>query len=250
MMFLERTSNSGILESEYYVFNGNAIDMPNCTRYAHDRAKEECWDVNLEAARPSGGFGNAKHWYSTTSLPKGSEMRVGAIAVFDGEYGHVAVVERIIDSTHAIVSQSNYNANKKLRNWYFWERRQYELKIGKSVGGTGGLLGFIYCPINDIRTVRDKTKDQVEVIAELVNVRKDHSTSADKYIGRSCPLGLYNVKEWYKDDNYTWAKLDDDCWIACGDWTNIYKKEETVEEPKEDKIAKVKEMLEECLKIL
>lgn len=241
-MYLERLTNAGIEDSEYYVRSGADTDMPNCTRYAYDRAKESCQDLDLKIARASGGFGNAKTWYDTTTYPKGSKLRQGAIAVFDGTYGHVAYVERVIDDTHAIVTQSNYNANKSLRNWWYWEKREYELVVGKAISGTGALKGFIYCPINDIRVGRDISKNQVEVIAELVNVRKSPSLNGDKYIGQFCPLGIYNVFEWVDADGYTWAKLEENCYIACGEWAKVYKVEdkEKAELIKENKALKEK----------
>ena len=211
MMYLERLSADGISTSKFYIPNGvfntypknSLVQMPNCTMYCYCRMFEA-----INALKPSnfirvdGGFGNAKTWYSTTTLPKGKELRDGCIAVFDGDYGHVAFVERVVDKNHALITESQYDPNKSLRNYKYWQKRVVELTIGRStLSGVGPLIGYIYVPISDIRVdKRDITKDQVNIKKECVRIRK--SPDGESYDGLFCPMGLYNVIKFENKGNY------------------------------------------------
>jgi len=234
-MYLERLSVFDYDNNKYYKPNGtfntrsatDAIQIPNCTMFAFLWMHEVC---ELEKRvndwiRASGGFGNAKEWYSSTTLPKGAELRTGAIAVFDGTCGHVAGVVRKIDDTHGLLVESNYSANKSLRDWHFFNKRpSVELIVGKApLVGCGALLGFIYLPINDIRVARDTSKEQIEVTMEMVNVRvKPDGELFAK--GLYCPMGVYNIKSKKTVGEYIWYELDDNCWIRDGEWVTYYKK--------------------------
>ena len=236
-MFLERLQNYGIDKSPYYIYKNDGgkfnpvpssksdTAMPNCTDYALCRG----WEAS-EAPKPfpialptSTGFGNAKTWYDKTPLPKGKELKVGSIAVFDGTYGHVAFVERVIDKTHALISQSQYDANKSLRNYKYFETREVELVVGKAtLSGIGSLIGFIYLPINDIRVNRNSDKEQVEIIQQMVNVR----TSPEGYVYREgcyAPMGIYNVQDKKEVNGYMWYQLEKDHWVREGDWLKYYE---------------------------
>lgn len=228
-MFLERLSADGIPELEYYEPKGkfntspawSENQMPNCTMYCYCRGYEAMSSKSPIPywVRQSSGFGHAKTWYATTTLPKGSELRTGSVAVFDGNYGHVAFVERKIDATHALISESNYDDNKSLRNWKYWRKREVELVVGKAtLAGVGKLIGFIYLPINDLRTAKNTNKDQVSIIEDFVNVRV--KANGDKKLGLYCPIGTYNILELKDSGNYKWAKLDTDCWVAVYDIKN------------------------------
>ena len=225
-MYLERLSVSGIESSQYYVPNGKLntaaagtdIQMPNCTMYCFCRGYES---VNATTrfpwVRAQGGFGNAKTWYDTTTLAKGSKLKDGSVAVFDGNCGHVAFVERVIDDTHAVITQSQYNSNKSLRDYHYWQRvDNQELVVGKStMSGVGPLIGFIYMPISDIRVTRDKTKNQLSVTESFINVRQGPGTSYEiNNQGCYCPLGIYDVLDIQEADGYVWYKLEDGYWIA------------------------------------
>jgi len=252
-MFLVREKIFDYNNNKYYkpnsTFNVNAanasIAMPNCTMYCMLRG----WEAMEATKRTTGiaiegstGFHNAKYWFTETGYPTGSEIRDGAIAVFDGNCGHVAFVERKIDSTHAVISESNYDANKNLRNWKFWRSREVELKVGKAtLSGVGKLLGFIYLDVDDKRVCRDTSVDQVEITKTLVNVRQ--GAGLDKaYVcqGLYCPVGIYNVLSWKTCDGYTWAKLDNNCWVACGNsWSKIYEKDATSKKELKAKLAEL-----------
>lgn len=255
-MYLERLSADGISTSKYYIPNGefntstagSDVNLPNCTMYCYCRGFESIdAPKSFPWVRPDGGFGNAKTWYATTTLPKGSVLKEGSVAVFDGNYGHVAFVERKINSTYALISESNYDANKSRRDWKYWQKREVELVVGKAtLSGVGPLIGFIYLPINDIRvSKRDVSKNQVLIKEEFVHVRKTHN--GEIYNGLFCPTGLYNVIEFVDKGQYKWAKIDDECYVAVYDiknkksvsWAMIYEVDD--KQVDEDKLTKLTE---------
>jgi len=232
-MFLERLQNYGIESSPFYEYGGtfNPVPsaksdtaMPNCTDYAICRTYEA-----TEAPKPypvattNLGFPNAKYWFDKTPLAKGCELKPGSIAVFDGNSGHVAYVERVIDKTHAIISESQYDKNKSLRNYKWFETREVELVVGKAtLGGVGPLIGFIYTPIHDIRVNRDYNSEQIEITQPMVNVR----TAPEGYVfqnGCYCPIGIYNVKGKKEVNGYMWYQLEEEHWVREGEWLNYYE---------------------------
>lgn len=220
-MWMPRLSVFNYDKNKYYVPNGQfntssktaSIQMPNCTQYCflrmHESTAQDCRQAYW--IRSTGGFGNAKTWYSTTTLPKGTELREGAIAVFDGNCGHVVYIEKKLSSTRAIYTQSSYNDNKNLRDWQFWSKREADFIVGKAtISGVGKLIGFIYPPIDDIRVARNTLVNQVEIKEDMVNVRIDPSTSAANYDGCYCAPGIYNIIDIREADGYTWVKLEHD----------------------------------------
>ena len=231
-MYLERLGVFDYDNNPYYKPNGefntrsatDPLAMGNCTMFAFLWMHEAC---ELEKRindwiRKSGGFGNAKTWYDTTTLPKGSEIRTGSIAVFDGNCGHVAPVVRKVDDKHGYLIESNFTENKALRDWHFFNCRGItELEVGKAtIKGCGKLLGFIYLPIHDIRVDRDTTKYQVQVTEEKVNVRKTANYGELVSKGCYCPMGIYNVVSVIVDaEGYKWYELEKGHWIREGHWT-------------------------------
>lgn len=240
-MFLERLSSYGLSDSPYYVqgdFNTSPSDsdiqMPNCTMYAYLRSFES---VNASKpfpiARKSTGFGNAKTWYSESPLKKGSEIRTGSIACFDGNYGHVAFVERKIDDNHALISESQYDPDKTLRNYKYWNKRVVELEVGKAtLSGVGELQGFLYLDIDDIRTKRNDG-EQIEILEDFVNVRT--SPNGD-LLQKGCyaPMGIYNVLNKEQVNGYWWYQTKGG-WIREGEWLKYY-------EPESDLYADLREI--------
>lgn len=248
-MFLERLSSSGIDTSPYYVPQGDFntfspysdIQMPNCTIYAYLRSFEST-DASepYPIARDGLGFGNAKNWYSSSPLPKGEKIKTGSIACFDGQYGHVAYVERKIDDTHALISESQYDDDKSLRNYKYWQKRVVELKVGKAtLTGVGALQGFLYLNIDDKRTTRSE-KEQVEITEEYVNVRKSADGELTKQ-GCYCPMGVYDVLNSKEVDGFTWYKLDSKCWVREGSWLIHY--------PAQNDYAEMKKAMNEIYEI-
>ena len=252
-MYLERLSSSGIDTSPYYKPNGkfntsssnSDTQMPNCTMYAYCRSFESTDATNpYPIARSTLGFGNAKTWYSLSPLKKGNVLKTGSIAVFDGIYGHVAYIERKIDDNHALISESQYDSNKSLRNYKYWQTRTVELTIGKAtLSGVGNLLGFLYLDIDDIRVSRDYNKEQIEILEDKVNVR---GTANGSIVRKGCyaPMGIYNILNKLEVDGYTWYELDKANWIRQGEWLTYYP----IEDNEITKLKKENELLKSKLK--
>lgn len=241
-MYLERLSSYGLSDSPYYVPQGvfntasptSDIQMPNCTMYAYLRSFEA---VNASKpfpiARKTNGFGNAKTWYQESPLKKGAEIRTGSIACFDGNYGHVAFVERKIDENHALISESQYDEDKSLRNYKYWQKRVVELEVGKAtLSGVGELQGFLYLDIDDIRTSRND-REQIEILEDFVNVRT--SPNGDLLCkGCYAPMGIYDVLNKEQVNGYWWYQVGDG-WIREGEWLKYY-------EPESDLYADLREI--------
>ena len=246
-MFLERLSKNGIESSPYYVKGGQfntysqANQMPNCTCYCMCRTYESTnASKPYPVAKNSLGFPSAKDWYSQSPLAKGSELKVGSIAVFDGTSGHVAYVERVIDKTHALISQSQYDSNKSLRNYKYFETKEIELVVGKAtLSGVGKLLGFIYTPITDIRVKRNANKEQIEITEPMVNVRtKPNGTLTME--GCYAPMGIYDIVSKQVVDGYTWYQLKVNHWVREGDWLKYYELSDIANLKKENEEVKKK----------
>lgn len=232
-MFLERLQSYGIDSSKYYKYGGeyNPVPspksdtaLPNCTDYALCRTYEATEPSKPYPVATNGlGFPNAKYWYKQSPLAKGSELKVGSIACFDGQSGHVAYVERVIDKTHAIISQSQYTSNKSVRDYRYFETREVELIVGKAtLNGVGALQGFIYTPINDIRVSRDFNSEQIEITQPMVNVRT--KPNGEVYMnGCYCPMGIYNILSKQEDGEYVWYELEKNHWVRSGDWLIYYE---------------------------
>lgn len=254
-MFLERLSKSGIDTSQYYVEGGlfntysKINQMPNCTCYCMLRSFEASnASKPFPIAQHGTGFPSAKYWYSSSPLAKGKELKVGSIAVFDGVNGHVAFVERVIDSTHALISQSQYDSNKSLRNYKYWETREVELVVGKAtLSGVGNLLGFLYLPIVDKRVKRDINREQISINEQMVNVRV--KPNGDIYRqGCYAPMGIYNVLDKQNVDGYLWFKLDEDNWVREGEWLEYYELSDIANLKKEN--AELKEDIKKVNEII
>lgn len=134
---------------EYNNFVKNGISVPNCTVHVAARwaelfnhnAKEELWGDYDHI------LGNAKYWYADKSigvnkdLKRGSTPKLGAIVCFDGNYGHVCVVEKIEGNKVTCSYQEKDGTSFSLatENW----------KVGTSYGkyGWGKFQGYIYPPV-------------------------------------------------------------------------------------------------------
>lgn len=232
-LFCPRFSKQGMLNNPYWYdksINAGAVGdslLPNCTTYASGRFSELNGENTRNIMNGRTGFGNAKEWYSQTKLEKGSSPRLGAIACFDGTLGHVSIVESINDDGTVTVSQSNYQSRKDYNSINYFQIKTYKLEVGKVASGVGlRFQGYIYPPNVRYAVQRDTTNDQVEILADRLKVRK--SPNGDWVEGIFAPLGIYNIQDVQTAGEYTWAKLDDECWIALNDkdgWTKTYLKE-------------------------
>lgn len=253
-MYLERL---GVFadDNPYYQYGGEFYNclydnmLPNCTEYCLLRifeAMEVSSPVQLFSNRSPLGYPTAKDWIKYTLLPTGDYIRDGCGAVFNGNYGHVCFVERKIDDTHAIITESQYDANKDLRNYKYWNKRTVELQVGKAtLSGVGELIGFIYPPIKDIRTTR-QNKAQIEILEEYVNVRTSANGSI-KVDGCYCPMGIYDVLNQKEVDGWIWYKIDSKSWVREGDWLKYYPEENSLKEENEQLKADMKR-IEEIVK--
>ena len=237
-LFCPRFSKDGMKDNKYWYdkawnagFNDGASGdsaLPNCVTYASGRFSEENGENLRNIMKDYTGFSNANKWYSDTRMDKGSTPKLGAIACFGGTLGHVAIVEAINDDRTITVSQSNYQTKKDYNSSNYFQVKTYEkFEVGKVASGVGLVFqGYIYPPNVKYSVARDKTKDQVEVLAERLKVRK--AANGDWVEGIFAPLGIFDILEAKTEGNYTWAKLDDDCWIALNDndgWTKTYLRE-------------------------
>lgn len=236
------TNPTSMYTSEYYnlakycgktgYFNGRYKNGYQCVNYAVARAceiaqKAVCYYSGIstkdQIEKPMFnryGYGNAVEWLNTTLWEHGDTPKIGAIMVYGkaygGGYGHVRVVEDIVDGkiVYSGANESNDIAFKT---------------ISIPTVSTTGFLGYIYNPYVtefNVQTVsRDATKDQVEILADSLNVR---DSANGNLTGCFATKGLYDVLAFETKGNYTWAKLAENVWIALNDkdnWTITYLKD-------------------------
>ena len=121
--------------------------LPNCTGYATGRTAELIGDPKCEYF----GKGDARGYYKVgkaQGLKVGNTPKLGACVVWDdGKYGHVAIVEQIIDEETIIVSQSGWYSRKPMwlakhkrgnGNWTEGDDAYWMKKYT--------LVGFVYNP--------------------------------------------------------------------------------------------------------
>lgn len=232
-LFCPRLSKDGMLKNPYWYdksINAGAVGdslLPNCTTFASGRFSELNGENMRNIMNGRTGFGNAKEWYSQTKLEKGSTPKLGAIACFGGALGHVAIVESINDDGTVTVSQSNYQRVKDYESSNYFQLRNYKLEVGKVAKGVELVFqGYIYPPNVKYSVQRDTTVDQVEIMADRLRVRKIPNGEWIK--GIYAPKGLFNLLEVQTAGDFSWGKIDTDCWVALNDedgWTKTYIRE-------------------------
>lgn len=152
-IFVPRLKVDGLYESKYMSkecnsFIRSGISIPNCTVYVNARVgeiygkdpKDILWGDYEHV------LGNAKYWYGDKSigankdLKRGSKPKLGAIACFDGNYGHVAVVEKI-EGNKVTISYAEKGGTK-------FSLATEEWTVGKAYPkyGWGAFQGYIYMP--------------------------------------------------------------------------------------------------------
>ena len=228
MMYLERLISTGMpnnpywysLEYNWFAKSNPDLWLPNCTNYCCGAVSEKT-GRNLKSEVPRR---NAVNWYADSNWQKSAKPALGAIAVFDGKLGHVAMVERINADGTVLLSQSNYNRGTTAeRNANYFQLVTTAL-IPAQVAPKIGLkfLGYLINPyIVDRRVERDKSKRQVEVTMEKVRARK--SAGGEAYTGLFIPVGVYDILEESGD----WLRVDDEVWFSKGEWAQIYEPEQT-----------------------
>ena len=129
--------------NKYYYSNINpfyaaGLGLPNCTAYAYGRVYE------ITGKKPNLSTGNAKDWWAYNKnngfYKYGQTPKLGAVAVWGGygshKYGHVAVVEKITDTT-VTVSESQYSSKVVFTTTNF-------KKGDMNYSWNKNFLGFIY----------------------------------------------------------------------------------------------------------
>lgn len=243
-MLMARLSANGVRGNKYwydtnYIKGANSsYGLGNCTHYAvgeEGESTQATGKLLLFRDRDPGGYPDAKEFYDKWLYNKGVEPKVGGILCWgtkSNTYGHVAFVA--VDPVflgnskwRVKVSESCYS--KIPSKSVYWRLKEYIVEPGKITTGVGMVYnGCCYNikPENDIRTVRNKDRNQVDILVDDLSVRK--SPNGLKWEGLFALKGLYNILETQLSGNYTWAKLENDCWVALNDkdnWTKTYKKE-------------------------
>lgn len=186
-----------------------------CTWYTYYRAGEKglpypCW---WDRATETGSYTHAKDWLKNYRDPwevKGVDYIPveNDIAVFAGDLGHVAFIEKV-EGDRALLSQYK-NGDENSFSTYSW-------KYGTSY--TGPLLGYLHCPYGGVEPVsRDNSVDQIQTSDPTLRIRTKPSLNG--VIVGHVQMGYYNVLSKTEADNYTWYQISKDRW--CADITTKY----------------------------
>lgn len=143
--YYKHTSYGGLNQC-LHIKNGSVL--PNCVGYVWG-----AWYEMIGSA-PKLSKGNAKTFYGNTSdgYQRSKTPELGAVACWNGTYGHVAIVVGI-HSDHITVAQSNYGGVR-------WEMVNcYKMSNGlyKSHGGNTNMQGFILLPTGHKVVVKTNT---------------------------------------------------------------------------------------------
>ena len=179
-----------------------------CTWYTFYRCAElglpyPCYQ---DRANRSGSYNNAKTWLANYREPwvvKGLDYKPVAhdIVVFDGEYGHVAFIEKVNGKT-ALLSQYMSGKADSFSN--------KEWEIGTSYTGT--LLGYLH--LEQVSTEQRNTAvNQVRVTESGLRIRTAPNLSG-QIAGHAELNGIYNVYSITGADGYTWYEIADERYIA------------------------------------
>jgi len=85
-----------------------------------------------------------------------------------------------------------------------------------------------------LKTERDKTKNQIEIVEKLLRCRNNVGTNST--ILGYIDLGIYDFSDVKENNGYKWYKIDNDKWVAgIDDYVNIYDKSDNVEDINQDK---------------
>lgn len=202
--------------------------MGQCVWGAYYRILQNGWSAPCYYDRPKRitGFTNAKEWLKEFREPwvpfyienNPNYIPVpGDVIVFDGTYGHVAVIEKAIDDDTYIVS-----------DWNRVAPRTYgvaEWKKGTNLTRTGRLLGYLHYDPEDDKHVspvsRDILVNQIEATDASLRVRLSPNLNGQYYC--SITPGYYNVISSVAATNEdkakvtglsTWYQIEQGKWCA------------------------------------
>ena len=197
-------------------YNWSSDNVYQCTWYAYYRCGEKglpypCW---WDRATQTGSFTNAKDWLANYRDPW--EVKdvdyipvENDIVVFNGQYGHVAFVEKV-ENGIAILSQYMSGDINSFSN-YAWS-------IGTPY--TGQLLGYLHCPVAIVKPAsRNENVNQIQTTDDTLRIRTKPNLNSE--IVGHVQLGYYNVlskKEATVEDMAAVPGLK--CWyeIVKGRW--------------------------------
>lgn len=186
--------------NDYYYSNMNIFysigyGMPNCTAYAWGRAYE------LLGTQPKLSLDSAHYWYDYNKdhnyYPCGKTPKLGAIACWDNPYGgHVAVVEKITDTTITL-SHSEWGGRS-----FFLTEHEVGASNGGAVSSGWKFEGYIYILEGEI--LPDGDIYRVDSSNGL-NMRKGAGTSYSTLVAVPDKTELV-VTKTKEADGYTWGK--------------------------------------------
>lgn len=180
-MYNKRLNDQGLRESSFYSSNQNPFfasnyGMPNCTCYSYGRAFE------ILGKKPEGlSLKNAKYWYNeSTNFEKGQTPKLGAIMCFDGQYGHINVVEEIKENGDLVCSNSNYGGD------YFFLSNHTKDSGYNNYDKTLKFQGFIYVyrgtdengEINNSKSIEEMAREVINGNWGNGQERKDKLTKS------------------------------------------------------------------------
>lgn len=192
--------------------------LPNCVAMAHGMWLKTITDAKgldeAKAIESKMCRNNAEiYWNYADGFQRGQSPKLNAIMVWNGKgdlAGHVMVVTEIMDNGDVIATGSNYSGSKFYTKTYY-KAKNYNFSTQYT------FMGFVYCPYEFVYrigtpVVRNSKVDQVQVIAETLNVRPTASTKG--YSEGYCNTGYYTVLDSFNDGTYMWYRIGTDMWIA------------------------------------
>lgn len=185
-----------------------------CTWYAYYEILKRTgyapcyWDRKTKA----GSYTNAKEWLGNFREPfevKNANWRPteNDIVVWDGNYGHVAIVEKVEGD---VVTLTEYNFPKKkefnISTWNLNEQRS----------GLGKLLGFLHLPVNTVLPVeRNKKVNQIRTTDNSLRIRTSPEELKDlSNVYSHVQIGYYNVLSKTKNGQHTWYEIAKGLYVA------------------------------------
>ena len=193
--------------------------LPNCVAMAHGMWLKVITDAKgLDEAKRIESImcrNNAEvYWTYDDGFERGQTPKLNAIMVWNGKgslAGHVMVVTEIKDNGDVVATGSNYSGSK------FYTKTYYKSKGYEFNPASYTFMGFVYCPYEFVYkcgtpVVRNSKVDQIQVIAEALNVRPTASTKG--YSEGYCNTGYYTVLDSFNDGTYMWYRIGTDMWVA------------------------------------
>lgn len=204
----------------------NTSMVGECTWYCFYRAIQVSGQepVYRDRAKRENGYNHGKTWIKNYkedwyphyfSKEPNLEVKAGDILVFDGNYGHVAFIEKVIDFDHFYISDYNRVAPSSF-DYTVWTRGR---RLSGNPYGTGDPMGVLRYEPKCVYPVKEnKSVDQVYVDEPTLRVRLAPNLQGKYYC--NCAKGFFNVLGISEADGYTWYEIEDGKYIANIGWKN------------------------------